>query len=150
MPTADLICEWEEESTEAQKWEYAPEDPKLQAEIHRAAEVILNLEYNWDGEGSMAFSERTFDRAVAFLVAQSYEVYRRNKVHPPVPSIEPGPAGSIDLHWQQPNLELLVNIPANPDALAAFYGDNYGSQTIKGSFDPKGFKREIITWLMNK
>ena len=66
----------------------------------------------------------------------------------PVPRIGPGPEGSIDLHWKQPSWELLVNIPADANEMATFYGDNYGVQKIRGTLDPQKFNLGIAAWLM--
>ncbi len=36
------------------------------------------------------------------------------------PNILPGPDNSIDLHWDYPKYEILINIPADPMAEASF------------------------------
>lgn len=42
--------------------------------------------------------------------------------------------GSVDVHWKTPGFELLVNV--KPDGSVSFYGDDYGSQQIKGGWKP--------------
>jgi len=166
MPTAEAATEWEAETPESvQTW--APPEaegrvqqrepraaggrtpyvhPALEAEIARAEE-ILKLEADWDGEGSPTYSKETFERAVSFLTDHSRYLWSCG-IYPPVPHIGPGPEGSIDLHWRQQSWELLVNIPADPAAMASFYGDNYGAQKIKGSIDPRTVNLGIVAWLM--
>ncbi len=120
----------------------------LDAEIEQA-KLLLGLGDDWDGEGSPGYSEATLDRAIAFLNAHTERLWDMYGIQPPIPSIGPGPEGSIDIHWKQPTWELLVNIPADPDKMAAFYGDNYGTQKIKGSLDPEYFNLGIAEWLAN-
>ena len=64
-----------------------------------------------------------------------------------MPQINPGPDGSIDLFWDQPTLELLVNIPANSTQEASFYGEDRRSH-IKGSFDTSERGIGVVFWLM--
>lgn len=120
----------------------------LKAEIEQAKR-ILELEDDWDGEGSSGYSEDTFNRAVAFLTTHAEWLWESCSKRSPAPRIGPGPDGSIDLHWKQPSWELLVNIPADANEMATFYGDNYEAQKIRGSLDPKNFNLGIATWLMN-
>ena len=69
--------------------------------------------------------------------------------YPPTPRIASGPDASIDLHWKQKEWELLVNIPKDDSQMAVFYGDDYGSSKIKGSFDPETINLGIVNWLMH-
>jgi hypothetical protein len=165
MPTAEAVREWEREACVIEAWtaltneqEQQENEPRskpdtsvnqeLQAEIDQARQM-LSLDADWDGEGSPVYSKDTFDRAVAFLTTHSAYVHSSWGLYPPVPRVSPGPDGSIDLHWKRKTWELLVNIPADPSQMAVFYGDDYGSQKIKGSFDPQTFNLGIIAWLMH-
>jgi hypothetical protein len=67
----------------------------------------------------------------------------------PVPHIGAGPNGSIDLHWKRKNSELLVNIPADPNGLVTYYGDDYGAQKVKGTMNLSTFNLGIAACLMN-
>ena len=155
MPNAGVAPEtWECESPKIERWPdhthqelSVEEDPGLKAEIAQARK-ILELSNDWDGAGSQAYSEDTFNRATAFLNSHS-EYLNKHGLSLPVPNIGPGPDGSIDLHWKRPSWELLVNIPARADEMAVFYGDNYGVQKIRGSLDPSTFNFGIATWLMS-
>ncbi len=169
MPTAEMAREWEKETVQAEEWtepkaqptswswgQLAPKaglgtvhvDRRLKEEIEHAKR-ILTLEEDWDGEGSPVYSEGTLNRAIAFLMMHLEQLWRQFGVCPPIPKIGPGPDGSVDLHWREPSWELLVNIPADTNELAAFYGDNYGAQKIKGSLESQKFNLGIAEWLMN-
>lgn len=120
----------------------------LEAEI-KQAQRLVELRDDWDGEGSAGYSQATIDRAVGFLTKHVRGLWESYGIECPIPTIGPGPGGSIDIHWKQPTWELLVNLPADQNAMAAFYGDNYGVQTIRGNFDPTKFNLGIAEWLRN-
>ncbi len=172
MPPAQTAHKWEIEPVELKAWpetknrpaswrEHRTEGPSnfrivggldiykgLKAEIEQAKR-ILELEDDWDGEGSLGYSEDTFNRAITFLTTHVERLWDTYSIPLPIPRIGPGPDGSIDLHWKQPSWELLVNIPADANEMATFYGDNYAAQKFRGSLDPKNFNLGIATWLMN-
>lgn len=146
------VCQWAYE-TEIHKWESHGdeeqiEDLELTAEVDRVTGL---LEHQDDEElCDSVYSKGTLDRAVAFLIVQSIKLRETCGLPTPVPNIDLGPNGSIDLHWKRSNWELLVNVPADANRLAAFYGDNYGSQKIKGTFDLNNFNYGLAEWLMTK
>ena len=122
---------------------------ELSRALH-AARKLLILEDNWDGEGSPGYLKATLDRAAIFLNRHMRWVWEKYAVWLQAPQILPGPDGSIDIHWETANFELLVNMPADPSAPATFYGDNYGKGSIKGSFDPSSFNMGLVTWLLRR
>jgi hypothetical protein len=139
---------------EAKGWEphagdEAPKDldPALCAEIERAEAALERVE-GAEEEDALVYSKDALRRASTFLNAQSAHSRKMYGVFAPVPDIGGGPNGSVDLHWRRKDCELLVNIPASDKELAAFYGDDYGTCKIKGSFDPTDFDFGIIMWLM--
>src|SRR5271165_742010 len=107
MPTTEMTRGWEQEPPYLQKWVDYKEPDDLKAEIEQASKM-LELEDDWDGEGSQTYSRDTFNRAVAFLTRHS-EQLKPYGIRLPVPKIGPGPDGSIDLHWKRRSWELLVN-----------------------------------------
>jgi hypothetical protein len=115
---------------------------ELEAEIEQAKSI---LEIH-DQEG--LYSEETLDRAIAFLRVHAEGLWRSYGFSAPIPTIGPGPNGSVDLFWEQVSWKLLVNIPATRDALATFYRDDHGRQKAKGSFDPDKFSVNIAACLM--
>jgi len=124
-----------------------PNVSKLEAEIE-LAKHILDLEDDWDGEGSPRYSVDTLERAARFIRTQCDWLWDLFGMVATVPRIGPGPNGGIDIHWKQPSWELLVNIPAENKQMATFYGDDYGVEVIRGSFDPAEPNRGLIAWLM--
>lgn len=77
---------------------------------------ILTWEDDWDGNGSIAYQEATWRRAVDYAketVALGQDT----------PHIYPGPDGSIDLLWQTTEYILLMNVPVDPDEPTTAYGE---------------------------
>jgi hypothetical protein len=116
-------------------------------EVVKASLPILALPENFDGEGSPPYVKATWDRAVAFL----YDLGRRAAGTPssgfPLPRITPGPGGSIDLFWETPAFELLLNVPADPAAPATFDGDNHGQLKLSGSMNGTEPAEMILRWI---
>jgi hypothetical protein len=161
MPTAETL-QWEKETVGSEEWTKTSErlpswgevpagsikNQQLEAEIHKA-KALLELDDDWDEEGSPSYSSATVNRAIAFLSSHILQFWESYGIQLPIPNIGPGPEGSIDIHWKRPAWELLVNIPADVNQMASFYGDNYGNQKIKGSLDPESFNLGIVEWLAN-
>ena len=123
-------------------------DEALRSEIQRAERMLENSSEQDEEEGPI-FSIETLNRADFFLHAQSNQFRKMYGDFPPAPQVGPGPNASVDLHWKQKDWELLVNVPADADRPATFYGDNYGIQKIKGTLNTKSFNNGIILWLMS-
>jgi hypothetical protein len=85
-------------------------------------------------------------RAETFLRAQSYQMRRAFSHFAPLPRISPGPDGSVDLHWELMNGEMLVNIPAG-QVHATYYAESGSRNRVKGSFDPSTWDLVVYTWL---
>ena len=98
----------------------------------QASRSLLDLPDNWDDEGSPAYAKSTWTRAVDFLLHNAERLWQDQGVVVSAPQILPGPDGSIDLHWRIKNHELLLNIPADPNLLADYYGDTEDGNAIKG------------------
>lgn len=116
----------------------------LLAEIERS-KSLLDLDIDWDGEGSPGYEVRTWERATDFLLRVSLFLWQKQQVLVAVPTISPGPSGTIDLHWQRPGRGLLLNIPSEPDVLGRFYlDDGEGGASSRGEIrlDP------IDAWLL--
>lgn len=111
---------------------------------------ILELPDDWDNEGACSYREETWVRAQEFLFRLAVESEKTFNFLIPLPRILPGPDGSIDLHWKTDNYELLVNIPADGDQTAGFYGDDYGKMNIKGTFDPTKDTHSVLSWIKDR
>ena len=120
----------------------------LKAEIEQAKR-ILELEDDWDGEGSPGYSEDTLNRAIAFLTTYAQRLWESDGIPFPVPRIGPGPEASIDLYWKQPRWELLVNIPADPSEAASYSAEDDGGHRSRGFVPTEKFDSRFATWLKN-
>jgi hypothetical protein len=109
---------------------------------------LLEMEGDWDGEGSPGYSAETWSRAVEFLKDNTRRLRDILGVWGAAPSISPGPNGSIDLHWKTASRELLINIPTDPDQPAGYYGDDSGNNRIKGTLDTSGRNEWLLMWLI--
>ncbi len=125
-----------------------------QRPFHRIQQAIedsrclLQLEDDWDTEGSPAITEESWNRAAEWLTNHADQIWRCHRIEIDPPTIAPGPNGSIDLHWDSPEYELLINFPADPAAMAGCYGDDRGKIRIKATFDPKITNEGLLLWLM--
>lgn len=108
---------------------------------------ILDLNDDWDEEGSPGYEEQVWRRAVDFLSSTAVQLWTTSGLVTEAPRITPGPDGSIDVHWRIPNHELLLNVPANPQEPAAYYGDNSRGHIVKGSLDPSAENKWLFVWL---
>ena len=155
MSTVSATWEsWEVEDQQVSAWERVDErtitsDPlSLDAAIESAEGRLLKLGDNWDDEGSTGYEQEVLIRAAIFLRAQNKSILELFKGEAPVPKITPGPDGSIDLFWEQPSWELLVNIPANKARPASYYGEDSDGAMFKGSFNVLEHKIGLLAWLM--
>jgi hypothetical protein len=112
-----------------------------------SSQRILNLKDNWDDEGSKAYNESTWRRATEFVREHTLWVWEHHEVVVDAPRITPGPEGSIDIHWEDANRELLVNIPADPTGRVTFYGDDKGETRIKGVLTGIAAEHGLLVWL---
>ena len=102
---------------------------------------------NWDGEGSQGFTQSTLARAQDFLVANSIRLWQACRAVVEAPRILPGPEGSIDLHWQVGDRELLPNVPADQAAPASYFGDSSTGEVVKGSLYMSKSNEWLLLWL---
>jgi hypothetical protein len=152
MPTTETFP-WAQETNATQRWPQGviPQpsgSTELKDEIERAKKLIDSAE-NWDEEQGLLYSQATLERASAFLRMHADHLLRLYHLQLPVPRIGVGPDKSIDLHWKRKSSELLVNIPADPNELVTFYGDDYGEQKFRGSVNLTTFNLGIAACLMN-
>jgi hypothetical protein len=132
------------------KLKIPPEDIDPFAELSRAiagSRRLLALPDDWDGAGSPALQDGTWERAADFLRRQAGALWDRDGLVLPVPQILAGPEASIDLHWQSARRELLVNVPADTSAPITYYGDDYGPDKKKGQIEAGALSLELFAWL---
>lgn len=101
----------------------------------KEAQWILKI----NPDGDKQHRSRTLNRAAKLL--------RDNCNGLPAPDIGPGPDGSIDLYWNLPNIELLINVPdiGNGENFMSFYADGKGIKSLKGFIDDASAKY-LLYW----
>ncbi|GEM_PF-5796755 len=108
---------------------------------------LLGLANGWDGEDGRPISKLTWRRAVEFVIGQAQSHWLASSRRMDPPDLTPVPDGSIDVHWDYTNYELLVNIPSGTATIASFYGDNRRSTKIEGEFDLSSPLPGLALWL---
>ena len=110
---------------------------------------MLDLGDNWDGEGSLGYDESTWRRAIELAIEIAHRFWRNRWDRPLTPMIMKGPEGSIDLLWQTPRRELLLNVSTDVEEPATFYGHDRAVQrrTVEGKLDPAERNEWLLVWL---
>jgi len=116
--------------------------------VETSRSLLLQLPNDWDEAGSPRIEEATWRRACEFLARYARWIWDNDGKVIDSPSITSGPDGSIDLHWDHTDYEMLINIPSDANAMAGFYGDDRGRVSIKGRFDPSRVNEGLLHWLI--
>lgn len=128
---------------------FIEEDPMRSFEdAISSSHKIVDIEENWDSEGSPGYSERTWQRATSFVrnIARSFlNTSTIASIDPP--SISPGPDGSIDIRWVSAKRTILINFPADENTSADFFGHDKEQDSIKGTLDLASQNHWLLLWL---
>ena|SRR2546422_8585400 len=124
--------------------------PELLRSTIMESRSLLNLPDNWDGEGSAAYSESTWQRAVNFLVEQWTEFLKTEGRAMELPSILPDSNGSIDLWWDTEEFQLLISIPASELLPASLYGHKHGGQKIEYVLNSSKADERLVRWMAER
>lgn len=108
----------------------------------------LGLAQNWDGEQSPGYDESTLRAVKDFLLSTAKRAWIECGVGITAPELEPGPEGSIDVHWLLSDRELLLNVPNDTNNLATFYGDNLKGEVLKGTLYISADNQWLLQWLV--
>ena len=110
--------------------------------------AMLDLDDDWDGEGSPGYAEATWRRAVGIAIESASRFLAVQDELPPAPIIAKGPDGSVDVLWQTGSKKMMVNVPADGESVAyhGFDPDN-PEREIKGLLDPADANGWILSWL---
>jgi hypothetical protein len=119
----------------------------IRKEIDRSRELFSGASQIAVEEGEASYTAEVWERAVRFLARSAWWAFVRLRCVIDSPRVLPGPDGSVDLHWDEPQYELLVNIPAEQGAWAGFYGDDRKSLTIKGKVHPNSMNSGLVLFL---
>jgi hypothetical protein len=126
----------------------APTDTeKILQKLIADSAAILECRDDSDA-GFIPYSQETLDRAIDFLTPYTKWAASNLGQSIPIPKLLPGPSGSIDVHWKNTQKELVVNVPADKNANALFYGDDYGKVFIKGSLGSVPLHPSVLWWLI--
>lgn len=119
------------------------------AEHVAESRAMLDLNHDWDGEGSPAYNEATWDRAAHLVVDSTTRFWRASRVLPPAPIITNGPDGGVDIVWRSGDRKLLINIPEEPKDVATFYGRDleHDHYSLQGECVPSHHNEWLLVWL---
>lgn len=108
---------------------------------------ILDLKDDWDGDGSCGYSRVTWERMRQFLLDNSRQLWLITGKPTPAPSISPAQEGSIDILWRAQGRMLLVNVPADLEQPASYYGESGQGDTVNGNVPTAGDNHWLLLWL---
>ncbi len=126
--------------------------PSELSSITRAIEgtrSILDLRDDWDGQGSPGYDEATRKRTMRLALECSLDYWQTHQAVPPMPTMTPGPDGSIDIVWRMAERRLFLNVPVEPETIATFYGKDRGDEhvVIQGELDLTHDAGWMLAWL---
>lgn len=126
-----------------------PEALAAMAESIERSRAMLDLQDNWDDEGSPSYAETTWRRAIQFVIDTATSFLRHRNVVPPAPMILKGPEASIDILWSSPRRQMLLNIPAEEDQPVTLGGHDRESEdrVVEGSLDPSERNEWLLVWI---
>ena len=117
--------------------------------IEAAIEVsrgFLSLDEDWDGEGSVGYTEETWQASVA-LLRDLRRLAGEQGLSLPAPRIGPAQGGSFDLHWELPRGSMLMNIESSSGHPCTYYGQTSNGSTLAGSLVSSSDLGFILNWL---
>jgi hypothetical protein len=110
---------------------------------------LLLLGDDWDDEGAVKIEEATLIQAIKFLIRYAEWVEEKSSIIIKSPIIGPLTDGSVDLYWTHEKVDFVINVPAFPNQLASFYGDNQEDLYIEGKFNIKNDNPGILLTMIN-
>jgi hypothetical protein len=112
------------------------------------SKAILSLEVDADAGITEVYTEATWDRAITLLrtLAELFWQAAGDSLKPP--SIAPAASGSIDLFWEWPHLNLLINVPSDVAKGITFFGRRFKGSKISGVVGTEDNEpRHLVGWL---
>jgi hypothetical protein len=134
-------------TTPAEPWEPLPDALRGIRDAILRSRAMLDLRDDWDEGGAKRIAEGAWRRAAEFLARQAtwaWDGYRRAM---DAPDITPSADGGVDIHWDRPGYEMLIGVPADPEAEAGFYGDDRRGASVKGALDTARASGWLADWL---
>ena len=130
---------------------FLPTDLSPISDAIENSKIIFNCTPDPSDDLALACSHETWRRAIKILTDHTLSVWEQTKlvIRPPV--ISAGPDGSVDLYWTAAPYGLLLNVPANPEQPATYFGDdatNPDSNRTSGKLDSsKPIDLGVLMWL---
>ena len=118
------------------------------ADAIESSRKILDLQDNWDQEGSKGYAESTWRRATEFVIRTAIEYENNSDSWVDPPKITPGPESSIDVRWKTSKRSILMNFPPEDDKPVEFFGSDGNIDSIKGTLDTSSQNQWILMWLI--
>ena len=127
------------------RWQINGSSQRQIGALVRRSKLLLDLQ---DEEGNPIVTPASLDRAFEFLKDLFKQAVEEFSVEINIPEILPGPNQSVDILWDFPDYELLINIPANETRPPTYYGDNRGENITRGSIATPENARMVGVWLI--
>jgi hypothetical protein len=109
---------------------------------------MLDLQDDWDGDGSPGYAPETWELACRFLWNSARSLWKKRHVAAPAPAVLEGPGGSIDIYWKLTDTTLLVNVPVNVSEKATYFLRRADGSEIMGSVNTSGENSRLLRWLV--
>jgi hypothetical protein len=118
--------------------------------IQRAKELVDRPRDESDDLG-LKCSQEAWQRAVNILKTHAELIWKHTHILIKPPIISAGPDGSVDLYWAAAPYGLLINVPADANEPATYYGDdatNPDSNRVSGKLNPtRAIDPGVLIWL---
>ena len=119
---------------------------EIEEKLKRTKERILQKKDNRARGGTPRVSEDTWNSAELLLRRTASHLLHYNLVLPE-PAITSNDEGGVSFYWKETTYQLSVEVSADPEEPAYFYGDDYGKNTTEGTIGIEQDLSEIILWL---
>ena len=121
---------------------------KLMQYFENSLNFIKNHSEEWIELGNTPISEYCLENAIKLTEFIQSEIWYLN-IDLTIPEILPCSDGTINVNWEMPDYNLLINIPLNEKGRIDYYGKNLlePEKNIVGKSPEFLFKEMIIKWL---
>jgi len=132
------------ESTIRDQWHI---NKPVERRLRTFLQESIKLKDARDENGEAIAADETVARAVSFVKSIFNQAIEEFNIEIDIPDILPGPNKSIDIFWNFPNYEMLVNVPASAAVPLTYYGDDRGDNVTKGTL-PTLENARMVLWLI--
>lgn len=111
--------------------------------VFTEGKYILNLKDDWDDDGSVGYTQESWEAASHFIINFNKWVKGIFSGSLYLPKMSHGPKGTIDIIWQEDNFRLFVNVDFVNNK-GTFYSDTPKKQFSEGEFQLDEIKFELL------